>query len=92
MLKIWFDLMAKIELIDLPIPSVLNKEVIEYLGRIDWRFANDKPNMFQRPFTDVIAGTQAKDFGMYHTSLEDMHGTKGDPYLNTFGKWVFHLT
>jgi hypothetical protein len=83
--------MSKIELLDLPIPSVLNKEVIEYLGKIDWRFANDKPPLFQKSFNQVIEGNRAKDFGMYHTSLEDMHGKNGDPYLNTFGKWVFHL-
>ena len=74
------------ELIDTNIPKAINREILDHLGTVGWKFASDKQRNLTEPFHQFITGDKVLDKGMFIATFErpEMNHTP-DPVLSNFG-------
>ena len=43
------------ETFDLPVPSVMNKKIINYLGEQPWSYGSDNDTRYKNSFYDIVS-------------------------------------
>ena len=83
------DFLKDIEVIKLPIPHEINKEVLNHLGlKAPWRFVFHVKGEFNPSFTNVINDSKLSDSGLSLVTYardEVYRDQHNDQYLNNFG-------
>jgi hypothetical protein len=79
------------EVLDLPIPHRVNKNIIDYLGERAWYFVNDVHKTYKRPFSNFVYDNSMKDAGQAINTYDKYNPHQSDITLNMFGDYVFPL-
>jgi len=88
------NFLKDIEVLKLPIPHQINKEVLNHLGlKAPWRFVFHVKGEFNPSFTNVINDSKLSDSGLSLVTYardEVYRDPHNDQYLNNFGNMIFH--
>ena len=79
------------EAFDLPVPSTMNKKIINYLGEQLWSYCRDNDLKYKNSFYDIVSNPLIKDCGQTIVSYKKYAEYRNDLTLNFFGEYIFSL-
>ena len=79
------------ETFDLPVPNVMNKKIINYLGEQPWSYGSDNDTKYKNSFYDIVSNPLIKDSGQTIVSYLKHGQYRNDLTLNFFGEYIFSL-
>ena len=79
------------EAFDLPVPSTMNKKIINYLGEQLWSYCSDNDSKYKNSFYDIASNPLIKDCGQTIASYKKYAEYRNDLTLNFFGEYIFSL-
>ena len=79
------------ETFDLPVPSEINKKIINYLGEQQWSYISDNDSKYKNSFYNILSNPLIKDSGQAIVSYMKNSPYKNDSTLNFFGDYIFSL-